>query len=195
MLKKLSLSRRVVGNAGVLAAAAVLKQGCGQCSITDTARVLLFQLQWDFTLSGIISSKGEPHIGAGGILKVKYRTSHKKERRHTPWQEGMQNNSLWEYEDPQDALKEQNLPIFHLCGHHYPTDKNLHWISGWMTPVKHLPLVQKGILNYSTCALQFWDGLGRAGKFIAFSRDILCEYSVLEFHKGCFREVEAPSIL
>lgn len=141
--------------------------------------------------------KVSPTSGPGDILNGKHRTSTKLSVKQEGTHHGRRGckTTLWEYEDPQDASKEKSLPIFDLCGHHYPTDKNLHWICGWMIPAKHLYLVQKGILNYSTCALQFWDGLRRARKFIAFSRDILCEYRVLEFHKGCFREAEAPSIL
>lgn len=147
VLKKLFLSMRVVENAGVLPAAAV--QGCGQCSITDTAHVLPFQLQWDFSLSGIISSKGEPHSRARDILNVKHRTSHwtmPRKKGHTKAGGNAKQLPL-EYEDPQDAWKEQELQIFNLCGHQYLTDKNVHWISGWMIPAKHLHLVQKGILN------------------------------------------------
>lgn len=160
--------------------------------------VLFSQLQWDFTLSGIISFKGVPHIRARRHPECQtqdFPLNFLPRKKDTLKQEGRQNNSLWEYGDPQDAWKEQKLRIFDLCGHYYPIDKNLHWISGWMIPAKHLHLVQKGILDYSTCARQFWDGLGRARKFTAFFRDSLCEYRALEYHKGCFREVEAPSIL
>lgn len=93
VLKKLFLSRRVVDNAGVLPAAAV--QGCGQCSITGTAHVLPLQLQWGFTLAAVISSKGEPHRGQGHPECQTLATELCQERRDTPKQEGMQNNSLW----------------------------------------------------------------------------------------------------
>lgn len=52
-----------------------------------------------------------------------------------------------------------------------------------------------GILNGSARALQFWDRLGTAWKFMAFSRDAPYEYRALESHKGVFREVEASSVL
>lgn len=167
-------------------------------SITDTAHVLLFQLQRDVALLGVISSKAEPHIRA---------------RRHPECQtQDFPLNSLSRKKGHTKAggdAKQVCLGIWVSTGCLEGAEASYLW-SLWSA----LPHRQKFTPDFwlddpskapASCTewnfkllklcLQFWDRLGRARKFIAFSRDILCEYRASEFHKGCFSEVEAPSIL